>query len=138
MANRVNLDVSERLDITCRKGDTFSLTVTIKDSSGVVLPLVTNNYSFLMQVWGNSKKSKNPVLGSTNLGKKVDNSFEPFVLDDSGNVTITATAATMRVVNPGKYTYDLQYVLPTSSGVDTHTTVLKGSFIINEDTSKSV
>ena len=121
MANRVNLDVSERLDITCRKGDTFSLTVTIKDSSGVVLPLVTNNYSFLMQVWGNSKKS-----------------FEPFVLDDSGNVTITATAATMRVVNPGKYTYDLQYVLPTSSGVDTHTTVLKGSFIINEDTSKSV
>ena len=70
MANRVNLDVSERLDITCRKGDTFSLTVTLKDSSGTALPLVTDNYSFLMQVWDYSKKSKDPVLGSSNLGKK--------------------------------------------------------------------
>lgn len=138
MANRVNLDVSERLDITCRQGDTFSLTVTMKDSSGTALQLVADNYSFLMQVWGYSKKSKDPVLGSTNLGKKVDNTFEAFVLDDSGNVTITATAATMRGIKPGKYTYDLQYVLPTSSGVDTHTTVLRGSFIVNEDISKSI
>ena len=91
-----------------------------------------------MQVWGNSKKLKDPVLGSSNLGKKVDNSFEPFVLDDSGNVTITATANTMRRVVPGKYNYDLQYVLPTDSGIDTHTTVLKGSFIVNEDISKSI
>tara|TARA_X000001382_G_C3170109_1_gene179188 strand:- start:233 stop:649 length:417 start_codon:yes stop_codon:yes gene_type:complete len=138
MANRVNLDVSERLDITCRKGDTFSLTVTLKDSSGTALPLVTDNYSFLMQVWDYSKKSKDPVLGSSNLGKKVDNSFEAFVLDNSGNVTISATASTMRGINPGKYTYDLQYVLPTTSGVDTHTTVLRGSFIVNNDVSKSL
>tara|TARA_R100000951_G_scaffold115284_2_gene122881 strand:- start:1885 stop:2301 length:417 start_codon:yes stop_codon:yes gene_type:complete len=138
MANRVNLDVSERLDITCRKGDTFSLTVTLKDSSGTALPLVTDSYSFLMQVWDYSKKSKDPVLGSSNLGKKVDNSFEAFVLDDSGNVTISASASTMRTIKPGKYTYDLQYVLPTTSGVDTHTTVLRGSFIVNNDVSKSL
>tara|TARA_R110000851_G_scaffold9800_5_gene36195 strand:- start:61 stop:477 length:417 start_codon:yes stop_codon:yes gene_type:complete len=138
MANRVNLDVSERLDITCRKGDTFSLTVTMKDSSGTALPLVTDGYSFLMQVWGYGKKSKEPVLGSLNLGKKVSNSFESFVLDDSGNVTITATATTMRSISPGKYTYDLQYTLPTTSGVDTHTTVLRGSFTVNDDISKSL
>jgi len=138
MANRVNLDVSERLDITCRKGDTFSLTVTLKDSSGTALPLVTDNYSFLMQIWDYSKKSKDPVLGSSNLGKKVDNSFEAFVLDNNGNVTISATASTMQGIKPGKYTYDLQYVLPTTSGVDTHTTVLRGSFIVNNDISKSL
>jgi len=137
MANRVNLDVSERLDITCRKGDTFSLTVTMKDSSGTALPLATDSYSFLMQVWS-SKKSKDPVLGSINLGKKVDNSFEAFVLDDSGNVTVTATATTMRNIKPGKYTYDLQYTLPTTSGVDTHTTVLRGAFTVNDDISKSL
>ena len=34
MANKVNLDVSEVLDITCRQGDTFELTLTLKDSSG--------------------------------------------------------------------------------------------------------
>tara|TARA_R110002167_G_scaffold53504_1_gene153357 strand:+ start:81 stop:497 length:417 start_codon:yes stop_codon:yes gene_type:complete len=138
MANRVNLDISERLDITCRKGDTFSLTVTLKDSSGTALALVTDAYSFLMQVWGYSSRSKDPVLGSVNLGKKVDHSFESFVIDDLGNVTITATATTMRGVKPGKYTYDLQYVLPTTSGVDTHTTILRGSFIVNDDISKSL
>jgi hypothetical protein len=63
--------------------------------------------------------------------------FEPFVVDDSGNVTIKATAATMRNVPPGRHVYDLQFILPTASGVDTHTTVLRGSFIINEDVTKA-
>jgi len=138
MANKVNLDVSEKLDITCRRGDTFSLTVTLKNSAGTALQLVTDKYSFLMQVWNYSKKIKSPVLGSVNLGEKSDNSFEEFVIDDSGNVTISATSDTMKKIKPGKYTYDLQYVLPTTSGVDTHTTVLRGSFIVNDDVSKSL
>ena len=138
MANKVNLDVSEKLDITCRKGDTFSLTVTLKDSAGVAIPLVTNGYSFLMQVWNSGRKGASPAIGSNNLGRKVDNSFETFVIDNSGNLTITATASTMRKVRAGKYVYDLQSVLPTSSGVDTHSTVLKGSFVVNEDISKSL
>ena len=50
MAKKVNLDVSEKLDITCRRGDTFSMTVTLKDSDGDPLPLATDNYSFVMQV----------------------------------------------------------------------------------------
>tara|TARA_R100000541_G_scaffold13114_1_gene21943 strand:- start:264 stop:680 length:417 start_codon:yes stop_codon:yes gene_type:complete len=138
MASKVNLDVSEKLDITCRKGDTFALTVTLKDSSGTALTLSTDKYKFLMQVWSSGRRATSPIIGSTNLGKKVDNSFEEFVIDDSGNVTISATSATMRNVNAGRYTYDLQYVLPTTSGVDTHTTILRGSFIVNDDVSKSL
>jgi len=138
MASKVNLDVSEKLDITCRKGDTFALTVTLKDSSGTALALVTDSYKFLMQVWSTGKRSLSPVIGSTNLGKKVENSFEEFVIDDSGNVTILATSSTMRNLNAGRYTYDLQYTLPTTSGVDTHTTVLRGSFTVNDDISKSL
>ena len=46
----VNLDTSTRLDITCRRGDTFELTLTLKDGSGTALPLVTDDYKFLMQV----------------------------------------------------------------------------------------
>tara|TARA_R110002167_G_scaffold89273_1_gene240811 strand:+ start:8557 stop:8970 length:414 start_codon:yes stop_codon:yes gene_type:complete len=136
MASKVNLDVSEKLDITCRKGDTFALTVTLKDSSGTALTLATDSYKFLMQVWSSGKKAASPIIGSSNLGKKSDNSFEEFVIDDSGNVSISATSATMRNINAGRYTYDLQYVLPTVSGVDTHTTVLRGSFIVNDDISK--
>ena len=95
-------------------------------------------YKFLIQVYGAGRRGASPVIGSTNLGVKVSNVFEEFDIDDSGNVTITATAATMRNVKAGRYVYDLQYVLPTSSGVDTHTTVLRGNFIVNDDISKSL
>ena len=52
MASKINLDITDKLDITCRQGDTFELTLTLKDSSGVGLPLLTNDYSFLMPVRG--------------------------------------------------------------------------------------
>jgi hypothetical protein len=147
MSNSVNLDVSEVLDITCRQGDTFELTVTLKDSSGTGLTLSTSNYAFVMQVWATGRRSRSPLIATTERGLKGVNLnteevpggayFEPFVVDDSGNVTIKATAATMRNVPPGRHVYDLQYILPTASGVDTHTTVLRGSFIINEDVTKA-
>jgi len=151
MANKVNLDVSEVLDITCRQGDTFELTLTLKDSSGSGLNLSTDKYSFVMQVWPSGRKGSNPIIASTEKGLKgrvlppnvTQNQsreayFEPFVVDDNGNVTIKATASTMRRVPAGRYIYDLQYILPTTSGVDTHTTILRGSFVVNEDVTKAV
>jgi len=151
MANKVNLDVSEVLDITCRQGDTFELTLTLKDSSGSGLNLSTDKYSFVMQVWPTGRKGSNPIIASTEKGLKgrvlppniTQNQsreayFEPFVVDDNGNVTIKATASTMRRVPAGRYIYDLQYILPTTSGVDTHTTILRGSFVVNEDVTKAV
>ena len=84
MASKVNLDISERLDITCRRGDTFSLTLTLKDSSGTA-----------------------------------------------------KTASTMRNVPSGRYAYDLQEILPSATGPDTHTTILRGVFTVNEDVAKA-
>ena len=151
MANKVNLDISEVLDITCRQGDTFELTLTLKDSSGSGLNLSTDKYSFVMQVWPSGRKGSNPIIASTEKGLKgrvlppniTQNQsreayFESFVVDDNGNVTIKATASTMRRVPAGRYIYDLQYILPTTSGVDTHTTILRGSFVVNEDVTKAV
>jgi hypothetical protein len=147
MASKVNLDVSEVLDITCRQGDTFELTLTLKDSSGSGLNLSTDNYSFVMQVWPSNRRGSNPLIATTEKGLKGRNLntqelpgaayFEPFVVDDNGNVTIKATASTMRRVPAGRYIYDLQYILPTTSGVDTHTTILRGSFVVNEDVTKA-
>ncbi len=48
MAEKVNLDASEKLDVTCRRGDTFNLTITLKDSSGTAIQLETLGYEFLM------------------------------------------------------------------------------------------
>ena len=39
MALKANLDIAQRLDITCRKGDTFELIITITDSSGEAINL---------------------------------------------------------------------------------------------------
>ena len=145
--NKVNLDVSERLDITCRRGDSFSLTVTLKDSSGTALPLLTDEYSFVMQVRVNqaaarAKGTAGLVLSTVEKGPKAVNrdrtqrSFEPFTLDNNGNVTITATAETMRKIPGGNYIYDLQQIKPnTTTGNDEHTTVLRGNFVVNEDIS---
>lgn len=137
MPKKVNLDISEKLDITCRRGDTFSLTLTLKDSSGTAKTLSTSNYSFLMQVWNNRTSKGSPIIGSPNLGKQVENLFEPFTIDDSGNLTITATATTMRGVPAGRYVYDLQEIVPSTTAADTHTTILRGTFTVNDDIAKA-
>ena len=151
MASSVNLDTSNVLNITCRKGDTFSLTITLKDSSGTALALSTNNYEFLMQVKSQSvsRRGRAPesklILSTASAAKKNQGrakeqsnvsgelNFEVPTLDNSGNVTIEASADTMSKVPSGIYNYDLQYILPSSTGLDTHRTVLRGTFTVNPD-----
>jgi len=147
MAKKVNFDQSQKLDITCRRGDSFSMTVTLKDSSGTALPLVTDDYSFVMQVRSSmrsaqAKGTSGLILSTVGIGptaKRRDGSemsFEEFTLDNSGNLTIRATAETMRFVPAGSYIYDIQQIKPNSTtGVDDHKTILKGSFKVNEDVS---
>jgi hypothetical protein len=148
MASSVNLDTSEVLNITCKKGDTFSITFTLKDSVGVGLTLLTDEYIFLMQVKSNSTVSRGRSVSSLILStpnsiiKPIDTSkdmvgdnstFESPILDDLGNVTIEASAETMSEVPSGVYAYDIQYILPSSTGLDTHKTVLRGRFSVNAD-----
>lgn len=133
MASKVNLDLSEKLDITCRKGDTFSLTLTLKDSAGTALQLTTLGYEFLMQVRGRAKEKgeRKLVIGSTSRGRAAEEGINfSFDTDDSGNVTITASADIMRKVTPGKYVYDIQQIVDSVS-----TTILKGGFSVNDDIS---
>ena len=91
----VTLDVAKRLDITCRKGDTFNLVVNVTDSAGAVVDLTT--YSFKMEI------------------RETDTSTDSVVTDD--NITITGTsggvltvnigASIMSNVSSGLYAYDL-------------------------------
>ena len=149
----VNLDTTNRLDITCRKGDTFSLQLTLTDSSGTALPLATDDYKFLMQVRtrGNNRRAALRVpaligggeddldltggiaIGSSELGVKGPVNFSFNDKNDSGQVTIFLSANDMRKVDAGRYRYDLQYKVG-----DTEKTVLEGSFVINEDVSKNL
>ena len=145
---KVNLDITDRLDITCRQGDTFELTLTLKDSSGNGLTLATDAYSFLMQVRGSKavvarqtnalvRPSEAPddniIIGSAELGKKGSVNFTFNNVDDSGNVTVFLSASDMAKIEAGRYKYDFQYKVG-----DTQRTVLEGSFKVNPDISKAL
>lgn len=142
MASSVNFDTTEVLNITCREGDTFSMTVTLKDSTGTGLTFVTDNYVFYMQVKsviqsGNiraARTSERAVLQTPSLPADEKSNallFESPTIDNSGNVTIEASAETMSKIKPGSYIYDLRYVKPSSTGLDTHKTVIRGNFTVN-------
>jgi len=158
--SKVNLDVTERLDITCRQGDTFELTLTLKDSSGTGLTLSTDDYKFLMQVrqgksgrsaltsrraptgpdpggGGEADPPEEPgegiVVGSTGSGVQGPVNFTFQDIDDSGNVTVFLSARDMRRVPAGRYKYDFQYIKGA-----TGKTVLEGRFTVNSDVSKSL
>jgi hypothetical protein len=138
MAKRVNLDTSETVNITCRRGDTFSLTLTLKDSSGTAIQLATLGYEFLMEVRDElssvSTSEKSIIIGSPGVGEVSGTGLSfTFTADDSGNLTITVPAESMRSVPAGSYVYDLQQIV---NGV--HTTIIDGSFVVNEDVSKSI
>tara|TARA_R100001460_G_scaffold70037_2_gene110646 strand:+ start:511 stop:942 length:432 start_codon:yes stop_codon:yes gene_type:complete len=142
MANKVNLDVSEKLDITCRRGDTFSLTLTLKDSSGTAIQLATLGYSFLMDVKTNPAQSRGKAVqrevvassvGSESVSKvdsSLDNGFEFTDITDSGTVKVTASASVMSLFPVGVFTYDIQQNVDGAV-----TTILRGSFKVNEDIS---
>jgi hypothetical protein len=140
MSNKVNLDISERLNITCRRGDTFSLTLTLKDSAGTALTLATSGYEFLMQVRGGKNprtKGRDLIMGTVSKGDSasrngVATNFS-FSVDDSGNATITASDEIMRNIPAGRYVYDLQQIVDNVT-----TTILEGNFIVNDDISKAI
>lgn len=146
MANKLNLDTADKLDITCKRGDTFLLNLRLKDTDGNPIQLQTLGYTFLMQVRdpntqvvvGVDQQPKGRVILSTpNAKETVPNeegtpesnlSFGDVTVDDLGNVTITATNAVMKQINPGKYIYDIQSVAS-----DVYKTIVRGSFVVNDD-----
>lgn len=149
MAQKVNLDIAQTLNITCRRGDTFSLAVTLKDASGNPLTLIADGYEFVMQVRTNafadgadgiilSTQTHTPfgaVAGENGFIGSIENmSTADGVgtnITNLGVATIKISDVTMRSMPSGSYVYDFQSI---TGGV--HTTILTGSFVVNEDVSE--
>lgn len=119
MATQINLDTATRVDITCRKGDTFKLEFTFTDSDGDAIDI--SSYSWKMDV-KETDTSSGDILGDADFS---------YTGISSGKLTVTATAATMAGITSGLYVYDLQ---STNSG--TVKTWVYGLFKINEDISE--
>ena len=130
MDNTINLDRSQRLDIICRKGDTFTLNLELKDDNGTAIDLTGNPfdiYSFLMEVRLSDTSSTVVLTPTPNIASTVD-----------GLVTFSVPAAGM-VVNAGLYVYDIQQTRTDTVSRPVNTqelsveTLLFGTFKINED-----
>jgi hypothetical protein len=123
----VNLDISKRVDITCRKGDTFTLEFTIKDSDGAALDVTTPSvYTFKMEVRETDTTPGGAVIGTTG-----DTSTGFNILGTSaGLVTASSSASFMATVSSGIYVYDLEATKVDDSSVQTW---FYGIFKINED-----
>jgi hypothetical protein len=123
MATSVNLDISKRVDIVCRKGNTFNLELLIKDALGVVIDVSTPTmYTFKMEVRETD----------TSAATIIDTSAAGFIITGTnlGVVEIKTTAAIMAAVNAGLFVYDLQATKTSDSSVQTW---LYGTFRVNED-----
>ena len=133
--SQVNFDVAQELDITTVKGDTFSLDLTLKDSSGTAIDIT--NYVFYTQVFDGSRLLISTTdAKDSGLQKVSDGSL--LVTKDSdqtantGKFNISITSAVMSSIEAKGYRYEVQMsTTGDSSGVDT--TILRGAFIVIQD-----
>jgi hypothetical protein len=119
MALKANLDIAQRLDITCRKGDTFELVITIKDSTGVELDL-SGYTDFNLDVRPTDEDTGTPVLEFL---------MADFSGTSSGVLTATKSYTDMAAVESGTFVYDLQ----ATDGNSVRTTWFYGLFTIIDD-----
>jgi len=125
----LNLDRSQRLDLICRKGDTFTLNLELKDDSGVALDLnyQRNKYTFKMDV----RPSDTSELNIVDVTPKIS-------LDTPGLVTFSVDAVNM-TMDSGLYVYDIQQTRTDPVGDDgagvvlSVDTLIYGTFKVNED-----
>ena len=127
MATSINLDIANRVDITTRRGDTFTLELTFNDEDGIPIDL-SSGYDWMMQVRESDTSSSALLDGDSNDDNA--GSFG-FTGTNTGLLTITASAATMATIDGGIYVYDLQ-----SSQGATVITWMYGIFKVNEDVSE--
>lgn len=126
MATSINLDIASRVDIVCRRGDTFVLELTFKDEAGVVIDL-SSGYNWMMQVRETDTSTSAALDGDSNDDSANDFGFTG---TNAGVLTITASAAVMAGIAGGVYVYDLQ-----SAQGAVVTTWMYGKFTVNEDVS---
>ena len=127
----LNLDISQELNVTIRRGDTLSFDITVKDTDGDAVDLTA--YSFDMDVRSSSRVNSaanrsDIVLSNTPGGKN------KLLLSLSGaadgTLSISATREAIAQISPGTYNYDIS---ANHSVNATSQTWFFGRFTVNKD-----
>lgn len=137
MANKLNLDQSQRVDIVCRKNDTFALKLQISDENGVVVPLNGTGddaYDFAMEVREADTDNSTSPNNDSKMSTEFTSGAGAITIEDAGyangEVIFTCAHGDMNV-DSGLYVYDIQQKKGTTSTIVE--TILYGTFQINED-----
>jgi hypothetical protein len=121
---KVNLDIAPRLDITCKKGDTFKIVIDFQTE----LPSAISCYD--MKVAEDSESTPVPLTFDYSIASGA-------VLNSE--LTITSSAATTADITAGLYVYDIQVtdhdeeVFDAVGGASYEKTLLYGTFRVNDD-----
>ena len=121
-------DVAQKLNITARKGDTFRLSVTFKDTFGNGISV--GAYTYRMQL-RNSPEDDSAGGAIIDIITTQDTPIvEGFDTSGSPPLVINISANTMAGIDGGRYVYALEASSTTGDLVQTW---LKGNFVVNED-----
>ena len=123
---KVNLDSSSRVDIVCRKGDTFELTVDFGQSMSSYI----DGGAFKMEVRTSDDNNSGNAVVSMDMAALAQNSSGVA----SALLVISKSANSMAAVDAGTYVYDLQSTKNPSS-TPVIKTWMSGFFTVNEDIS---
>ena len=125
MAKKINLDTASRVDVICRKGDTFKLKLTITDSEGDVN--FAENDVFLFEV---RESDTGSIVQNTSSEDFSDSHPATSGEVTAKAITLEVAASVMKTMPAGLYVYDVEQ----KSG-STVTTLIYGTLKVNEDVS---
>lgn len=151
----LNLDISQELNITARRGDSISFTLTFRDSDGDALDLNAQTVGgddaivkFFMEVrTASDDDSTTPVLRTKEVGTEtlpqsgadtLDGATGEIVVGtgsySTGQVTFSIASSVMKNVFAGVYVYDIEYYAENQDVSKTSKqTWVRGTFTVNED-----
>jgi len=151
MARRLDLDISEKVAITTRRGDSFDVTLTFylgEEAAGNEDSL--DGDLFLMEVRDKASSDANEGLIMSSTGDNVITTSATtlpssnFSMEISGSqsndagvnnqLTIRCSAALMELIQSGRYVYDLQRYNTSS---EEQKTILRGPFRVVEDVAEA-
>jgi hypothetical protein len=128
MATELNLDTSEEINVTTKRGDSLSFDITVKDSDGDAVDLTVYTFDFDV-ISGNPGKSRSNVVLSNVVGGK-NRLLASITGAADGTLTVSATREAMANVSPGTYRYDISANHNTNSTTETW---FFGTFTVRED-----
>lgn len=115
-ATNVNLNTADRVNVCCRRGDTFVLELNVKDSNGDALDATLYSYKSEVREYDNGPV----VIADTDI---------VLTGTSAGKVTMTISATDMQVT-AGTYVYGIQATKTSDSTVETW---VFGTFEIVQD-----